>query len=1254
MPFQKNKKPHIVIGVAAMVLSGIFAGIIVGPIFLFAQEPVTEGTTLPADPNTESGVPPEEARGYNQSGVWGVPTPEEQRAAQTGEFGTPEEEARRNEAAAIAAAADKKRAAEELAEKFKCWGPIGGFNITGCMAMLMDKVMWLAARTLWIAGVLLNITLHYTLNLNTLLEKLPIVDIGWKVLRDLANIVFIFITLWCGISITLGIGDGGKKAWGYLAQMVLVALFINFSLFITKAVVDASNIAALHFYSLIVEPGKESNYDSGLSEAFMYGLKLGTLYNSKQLGAGGNIDADKLFIGGALASAGQGPTFTNIILIGFFGSLFIIVTAWVFFAAAIMFIYRAVTLIMLMILSPLAFVGLILPGASGMAHAWWSKLWSQAFFAPLYLALAYVVVKTLNSDAFQEAYANTNTAGAGFAAALTGTGPDTVYIIFNFVILIGLMVACLMVAQSLGAKGSDMAMAGWQKIKGVAVGGVVGVTGAAARGIIKVPSAGIQAMGNVGKLAQRIGNIGFMKDTKFGKKMNDFGTRFQSTEGIGAKMRKITGKAEWLDPRYIEERAGQSKLGNTMIGRAIRGVTTSALANVKIGDKSLQEAHEEGEEMASRRREIEYGHKARQNANQLEPLHEKEKKLLDEKLTKETQQKIAEEKLKEGQASKDPAKIAKAEEALGAGFLKTSEALAAAEENLEKAKKSGGPTTAEEAAVKTAQQAVEAERVKGGAAVETAKAEKDIEEFEAKSRKIMEQHADAVRVALARMSTEAFLELPKTFFENPAFMDNTVLGEDKYLALMKSEHFTREEKEGYTKARWKRAKDTAARRKTRSESFLAEMPEYQKKVKEREAAEKRVAEGLEKFVEGLQDELAEADHVVADAKRDLETAEQDLASARGTANIQAARDLVQDQKDILKPKEDARAKFDKDIATKRMNLEKKETGILRDASGEEIKLKAPKQPGWDEAPDIRKALRNILRPDEVINLYRYDREAFGNPFIADTIKQGTWNEVRRSGQVDSNSIEQVARVQKRHYLKDSLYFGSGLDPVEMHTLEEENLSEAYGVLNELGDEMKKLGIEGYRKWIENGGLQKFLQDKGLEKRLSADIKVQLERHDAGLGMYKMTAPNLASNEFEMMPGMLREHPISLNYYDQASIAPFTHRDIENTLPIAEFYIEQFKRDVEEGGGVISEGNLRILKWFVNENQGQSFTQFEMVREDLKDWFEMIKRLIGKSGRAMTTNKYATSNDVYADMERRTGKPAHDPFEKIRSKTDKPS
>ncbi len=616
---------------ATLLLSSLFAGIIVGPVFLYAEynPPTPRNDYGESTPYEGDGA----ATNFYGPEFVGPPAPGTVEAAGL--------TAAQQQEVAAKTAASQPTAAQELAKAFEC----GFTNPKGCLAALMDIAMWIAARTLWIAGVLFNMTLHYTLNLNTLLAKLPIVDIGWKVLRDLSNIVFIFIALWCGISVTLGIGDNGKHAWGYLAQMVLVALFINFSLFVSKAVVDASNVAALHFYSLIVEPpppGKDPSFDGGLSEAFLYGLKLSTIYNSKQIGSGAGFDpSEKNSLIGSIGNTAQAKlSFANIILIGFFGSLFIIVTAWVFFAAALMFIYRAVTLIMLMMLSPLAFVGLILPGASGMAHAWWSKLWSQAFFAPLYLALAYIVVRTINSPAFQGGLGMSATqSGTGFAAALTGTGPNSVAVIFNFVMLIGLMVGSLIVAEHLGAKGSDMAMAGFEKIKG----GAIGITGAAVRGAIKAPSAAVQgigsaigntpgkALGGFSKSMQWIATRDILKDTKVGNWMNKKGAAVgKAGEDAHKKMagvRRIARYGELLDPRYMEERLSQSKIGNNFISRAIRGATTGALANASIGGKSLQEAYDESEHDASVRHVIGFINDARKAGSPLETLQHDEEHL---------------------------------------------------------------------------------------------------------------------------------------------------------------------------------------------------------------------------------------------------------------------------------------------------------------------------------------------------------------------------------------------------------------------------------------------------------------------------------------------------------------------------------------------------------------------------------------------------------------------------------------------------
>src|SRR3989338_4272130 len=124
-----------------------------------------------------------------------------------------------------------------------------GINIDACLANIVYMIMWIFSWVLWIAGKILDMSLYYTLHMSDLLTHVPVVDIGWKIFRDIANICFIFVLLWTAIGTILGVNSGKTKE--LLAPIVVVALLINFSLFITKAVVDASNIVALHFYELI-------------------------------------------------------------------------------------------------------------------------------------------------------------------------------------------------------------------------------------------------------------------------------------------------------------------------------------------------------------------------------------------------------------------------------------------------------------------------------------------------------------------------------------------------------------------------------------------------------------------------------------------------------------------------------------------------------------------------------------------------------------------------------------------------------------------------------------------------------------------------------------------------------------------------------------------------------------------------------------------------------------------------------------------
>ena len=63
---------------------------------------------------------------------------------------------------------------------------------------------------------------------------------GWGAVRDVANIFFILMLLYVAIKTVLSLNVTDNKR--LVGVIIIVALLINFSLFTTKVVIDASNI----------------------------------------------------------------------------------------------------------------------------------------------------------------------------------------------------------------------------------------------------------------------------------------------------------------------------------------------------------------------------------------------------------------------------------------------------------------------------------------------------------------------------------------------------------------------------------------------------------------------------------------------------------------------------------------------------------------------------------------------------------------------------------------------------------------------------------------------------------------------------------------------------------------------------------------------------------------------------------------------------------------------------------------------------
>lgn len=310
-------------------------------------------------------------------------------------------------------------------------------GIDRILAGIVTIFLGLFSTVLTIAGVIFDFSIKFGIQkFSALAGNTSMVSEGWVIARDLANVVFIFLVLWAGISTILRLNHGSTM--GTIMKIAVAALLINFSLFVTRAVIDIANTVALHFYSLILGNGT----DGTLSGVFMQGLAMQSFYNPANL---------------------QNLEFHKIILFGALGSVMILIASWVFFAGALLMVYRTISLIILMITSPFAFISWVIPHMEHTTHDWWHKLFHQAFFAPIFLGMAYIVGKIVQSKALLGQMYGANDTVPGFSDAIntitnggasTGVLLSSVGIFFNFIIVVGLLLASLHIAEHSAGEGA--------------------------------------------------------------------------------------------------------------------------------------------------------------------------------------------------------------------------------------------------------------------------------------------------------------------------------------------------------------------------------------------------------------------------------------------------------------------------------------------------------------------------------------------------------------------------------------------------------------------------------------------------------------------------------------------------------------------------------------------------------------------------------------------------------------------------------
>src|SRR3989344_2855435 len=393
---------------------------------------------------------------------------------------------------------------------------------TGCLED-MGRAVAVGILTLMsfitgIAGYFLNFVLQYTIvDMQTNLSGLTGINIAWKVMRDLMNMAFIFLLVYEGIKMIIGLSDT-TKVKKFISMIVLASLLVNFSLFFTKVLIDASNVVTIGFYKVIITPPADlvgpPKESYGLSDPIMKALGLQSLY-----GKDGEADF----------AAGKGFGGIMIFMIG--SSLIFIVAAFVFFAVAILFIVRYVTLIILLMLSPVAYMGMALPFMKKYADDWWDALNSQLLFAPLYMIMTWVTLTLMSSDGFLVQKKFTEIFNSGTQQPeFTSMG-----LILNFAVIIGLLLSSLIIAKSTSSKGSKHIADATGKLTSFAGGAVMGV--AARFGRSTVGRAGNAIVGS-----ERLKNLSYQKDSE-GKLVRDAEGNLVEKTGFGGFASRIATKA---------------------------------------------------------------------------------------------------------------------------------------------------------------------------------------------------------------------------------------------------------------------------------------------------------------------------------------------------------------------------------------------------------------------------------------------------------------------------------------------------------------------------------------------------------------------------------------------------------------------------------------------------------------------------------------------------------------------------------------
>ncbi|MDO8499246.1 MAG: hypothetical protein Q7S66_01130 [bacterium] len=408
---------------------------------------------------------------------------------------------------------------------------------------------------LWVTELFLKITIFL---LNFIIELAsyhgyldsPAVNIGWVLVRDLTNMGFVVILLVIAFGTILGLEQYEWKK--LMVKFVLAAIFVNFSRVICGIIIDGAQVVMLTFVN-----GIAATAGGNLIQAF---------------GMERMLSISPQATPGDLSS--QGSFFIGLVVAITFSALLMAMMA----VYMVILLARMITLWLLIVLSPLAFVLSVLPQTESMAKEWWKEFGNNVVSGPLAVFFIWLALVTVGAGDIHTKMAEQSTnrmdavtteAGAIGGANSAGIGDVMSWDkMANFFIGLGMLLLGAKKTQELGVYGAS------------AMGGAMDFAKKVGMGAAGITSARF-AYDNVAKPAAKwVGmNIPFVGGRSWQRRaehIGEKGKRLWSNVNIardkGAKDLELTNKerqAAIIERQVLEQRKKHNEISDKEYNKGI-------------------------------------------------------------------------------------------------------------------------------------------------------------------------------------------------------------------------------------------------------------------------------------------------------------------------------------------------------------------------------------------------------------------------------------------------------------------------------------------------------------------------------------------------------------------------------------------------------------------------------------------------------------------------------------------------------------